>query len=129
MIEALALSLATPEARLESIADRLRTANAELCRQGACPSPVLGKTNRCGWAEGRTVTIDRACFDKLSDDEAAFLVAHEHAHTMGIESEAAADWIGWGMMLRAGFDPERANRIFLTLRVPARKRLARIEGE
>ncbi len=125
MIAALALSLAAPEARLESIADRLRTANAELCRQNACPAPVLGKTSRCGWAERRTVTIDRACFAKLSDDEAAFVVAHEHAHTMGIKSEQAADWVGWAMMLRAGFDPVRANRIYVTLKV--RPRIARGE--
>lgn len=119
MIEALALMLEQP--RLDAVADRLRDANPELCRAGACPRPVVARTTRCGFAKGWTVKIDPVCGSKLSDDELAFVVGHEWSHTIGIRSEQAADYVGWAMMLRAGFSAQKASRVFATLGAKERR--------
>ncbi len=127
ILAALALSAAsvTPDARLDAIADRLRDANPEWCRANACPSPVLGKTNRCGLAEGYRITIDRKCWSRLAnEDEQAFLVAHEFGHVIsGTRDEQGADFIAHALLTRAGFDATRGWQIFTTLKV--RPRVAR----
>jgi len=114
MIEALALAaIEPPQARLDRIHERIVAANPELCRQNACPRPVAGKTSRCAVAKGFTVTVDPVCAAKLSDDEMAFVIAHEFAHVAsGTTSERGADWLGYSMIVRAGFDGAKAIQIF-----------------
>lgn len=114
MIEALALAaLEPPQARLDRLHERIVAANTDLCAQNACPRPLLGKTARCAVAKGFTVTVDPKCAAKLSDDELAFVLAHEFAHVAtGTTSERGADWLAHSMILRSGFDGQRALMIF-----------------
>lgn len=112
----LALALAAiepPQARLDRLHERIVAANPDLCAQNACPRPVLGRTSRCAVAKGFTVTVDPKCAAKLSDDELAFVIAHEAAHVAtGTTSERGADWLAHSIILRAGFDGKRALLIF-----------------
>lgn len=113
ILASLALAAIGPQARLDRLHERIVAANPELCRQNACPRPVLGKTNRCAVAKGFTVTVDPDCAGKLNDDELAFVIAHEFAHVAtGTTSERGADWLGYSLIVRAGFDGAKAIQIF-----------------
>lgn len=105
-----------PEARLDRIVDQLRAGDPVGCRLDACPRPILGETQSCGFAKGFTVTIDRKCADRLNDDQLAFVIAHEWGHVAtDTRNERGADWFGFTMILRAGFNGERAAQVFTTL--------------
>jgi len=102
-----------PQARLDRLHGQIVAAIPELCAQNACPRPVIGKTSRCAVAKGFTVTADPKCAAKLSDDELAFVLAHEFAHvSTGTTSERGADWLAYSLIVRAGFDGKRAVQVF-----------------
>ncbi len=119
MMISLALALAAveaPQERLDRVADQLRAGDPVACRLDACPRPLLGKTIHCGFAQGFTATIDQRCASRLNDDELAFVIAHEWGHVAtDTRNERGADWFGFTMILRAGFNGERAAQVFTTL--------------
>lgn len=120
MILALALAaIEAPEARMDRLHEQIVAGNPVLCRNDACPLPVFGKTAQCATAVRYTVTFDPDCFARMSDPEAAFVIAHETAHVLtGTTNERGADWIGYAMTVRAGFDGTAALGVFAKLRTP-----------
>lgn len=128
MFSAIILAAITPQARIDRIADHLRSANPVLCGNGSCPAPVAADTPGCGHAKGFTVKIDPGCLARLTDDEAAFVLAHEWGHvSSGTRDEQVADGFAWVVVANAGLNPRSASQVFLTMKAP--HRLARITGE
>lgn len=119
MIAALALAaIEAPEVRMDRLHERMVAASPDLCRSNACPLPVIGETKQCAVAVRYTITFDRDCFARLTDPEAVLIIGHESAHIMGIKSHRGADWIGYAMTVRAGFDGQQAVQVFTKLSSP-----------
>lgn len=111
MIAALALSLTALKADLVA-------ANPVECADGCgrvvvVENPHCAMTTRAGW-----ILFDPACAAKLSDDDRAFVLAHEMAHLTGIKDEIEADRLGMTMMARAGRDVTAALTLLRRIKRP-----------
>lgn len=106
---------------------------------------ILNRTNKVNAFSQGTQIVVEAGMEKLldSDDELAFVIAHEAAHVFlghvapdkkmalreretRLPMEMAADALGVQMMARAGFAPEAAPRAFLKLDKAMRGPLTRL---
>jgi predicted Zn-dependent protease len=125
----------TPDLRLAAVGIRLTKANAVACRQPGCGGEfsLAAGQSLSAWSDGSHVVVSRGMvkFAK-TDDELAFVVAHEMAHNMlrhaeqlhGVptgfasnfgshaarikRTEIEADSLAVVLMQRAGYDPDMA---------------------
>lgn len=143
-----AASYQTPQAEFEILKSRLIRTAAGLMRANAklCPSTrtITGSgapfeicTNKVAIEDsaiknaqtnGDTILVTTSMIAALDDDELAFLIAHELAHSVNGDTsqlynrpafELAADRTGLFLMARAGYDIDAARTALEVLGIPA----------
>jgi predicted Zn-dependent protease len=116
----------TGDARVDAIIERINAASLTSCEEYG-PD---GKASPCGgqitivkskrynaWAKRGRISLTSKMVDASNDDELAYVIAHELAHTVlghiggRKQDELAADYWGATMMTRAGFDASAAGTV------------------
>jgi Zn-dependent protease with chaperone function len=116
----------TGNARVDAIIERINLASLSSCEEYG-PD---GKVSPCGgevsivkskrynaWAKRGKISLTSKMVETSSDDELAYVIAHELAHTVldhrggRKQDELAADYWGASMMTRAGFDASAAGTV------------------
>ncbi len=119
------------ETRVDGLVRRLEQASLSLCETigpdgeiGPCTSEISIAPSTAFFASFKngTITLTRHLVDSSTDDELAFVIAHEMAHIMlnhprsTITNELAADYWAAKLLLQSGLDARAARHVFARLK-------------
>jgi predicted Zn-dependent protease len=112
-------SAADDDSRVQAIFQRLERASLTVCeniddngKSTSCGDDVsiIKSVNYDAWSRDGRITLTSKLVENSSDDELAYVVAHELSHVIlghagsSISNELEADYWGARIMIRSGFD-------------------------
>lgn len=120
----------TGDARVDAVAARLGTASLSVCENvepdGAVTPcggdiSIVDSARYNAWAKAGRISLTSRLVNRSSDDELAFVIAHEMAHVIldhsgsSRKNELAADYWAAKLMFRSGFDANAASHVLARL--------------
>ena len=118
------------DARVDAVAAKLDTASLSVCENvepddtvTSCGGEItiVDSPRYNAWAKAGRISLTSRLVNLSSDDELAFVIAHEMAHVMldhsgsSRNNELVADYWAAKLMFRSGFDANAAERVLARL--------------